>query len=66
MHHEQRARRPVPLLRDQRPHLVGVRVSGKQERPKNEPKEIKNARLARQAKAKGIVVKIVKKGKGRQ
>lgn len=33
------------------------------ERPKNEPKEIKNARLARQAKAKGIKVTIIKNGK---
>lgn len=35
---------------------------GKQERPKNEPREIANARLARQAVAKGIKVKIVKRG----
>jgi hypothetical protein len=40
-------------------------MAGKQERPKNEPKEIKNARLGRQAKAAGIKVKIVKKNKGK-
>lgn len=40
-------------------------MAGKKERPQNEPKEIKNARLGRQAKARGIVVKIVKKGKGK-
>jgi hypothetical protein len=34
-------------------------------RPANEPKEIKNARLARQAKEKGVVVKIVKKATGK-
>lgn len=35
------------------------------ERPANEPARIKNTRLARQAIAKGIKVKIVKKGSGK-
>lgn len=35
----------------------------KEERPKNEPKEIKNARLARKAKERGLKVNIIKKGK---
>lgn len=35
------------------------------ERPANEPARIKNARLARKAKEKGVVVKIVKKATGK-
>ena len=37
----------------------------KRERPKNEPDKIKDARMARQAKALGIKVTIRKGGKGK-